>query len=97
MDGTVFAAGDAAGALLGVRMLRDRRLRLLAVSGLLTASPLAVREAQAMLDLPIFGPAELSDPEVVRSVLRRVSVTWRAARRAAPPAIAGALAASTAA
>lgn len=95
VDGTVFAAGDAAGALLGVRMLRD--LRLLAVSGLLTASPLAVREAQAVLDLPVFGPAELSDPEVALSVLRQMSATGQVVRTAASPAIAGAPAGSTAA
>lgn len=74
VDGAVFAAADAVGALLGVHLMRERRLRLLGVSGLITASPLAVREAQQELDLPIYGPAELSDPEVARSILRRVSV-----------------------
>lgn len=74
VDGAVFAAADAVGALLGVHLMRERRLRLLAVSGLITASPLAVREAQQELDLPIYGPAELSDPEVAHSILRRVSI-----------------------
>jgi hypothetical protein len=72
-DGTIFAASDAAGAVAGVHLLRERRIRPLAVSGVLTASPLAVREAQAELDLPIYGQAELADPETARSVLRRLT------------------------
>lgn len=87
VDGTVFAAGDAAGALLGVRLLRERRTRLLAVSGVVTASPLAVLEAQAELDLPVYGPAELAEPEVARSLLRRVSPTGRPVRPAAAAAV----------
>lgn len=87
VDGTVFAAGDAAGALLGVRLLRERRTRLLAVSGVVTASPLAVHEAQTELDLPVYGPAELAEPEVARSLLRRVSPTGRPARPTPAPAV----------
>ncbi|MGQ0776652.1 MAG: DUF1611 domain-containing protein [Pseudonocardiales bacterium] len=82
VDGTVFAAGDAAGAVLGVQLLRKRRMRLLAVSGVLTASPLAVREVQTEIDLPVYGPAELADPRVALRMLRRVSVGERAAPRA---------------
>lgn len=50
-DAVLFAAGDAAGALLGVERVRRAGLPVLAVSGLLTASPLATREAQACLDV----------------------------------------------
>lgn len=82
VGGTVFAAGDAAGALLGVQLLRKWRMRLLAVSGVLTASPLAVREVRAAIDLPVCGRAELADPEVALRMLRRVWV----GEGAVPPA-----------
>jgi len=58
-DGVVFAASDAAGAVQGVEELRAMDLPVLAVSGLLTASPLATREARCALDVPVLGLAEL--------------------------------------
>lgn len=58
-DGIVFAAGDAAGAVHGVACLRELGLPVLAVSGLLTASPLAMREARAALDVPVLDMAQL--------------------------------------
>ncbi|MEO1062825.1 MAG: DUF1611 domain-containing protein [Actinomycetota bacterium] len=58
-DGVVFAAGDAAGAQNGVSVLRSLGLDVLGVSGLLTASPLAVREARAGVDVPVLTLAEL--------------------------------------
>lgn len=64
VDGIVFAAGDAMGALAGVEWLRRRHLPVLAVSGLLTASPLASREAAAT-GLPV-----ISQPELLRGAWR---------------------------
>ncbi len=62
VDGIVFAAGDAMGACNGVKWLRAEGLDVAGVSGLLTASPLARREAQAVLDVPVFDIQDLSDP-----------------------------------
>jgi len=80
-DGVVFAAGDAAGAQNGVSMLRSLDLEVLAVSGLLTASPLATREAQSCLDVPVLALPELwsADHALIdgarcRSLLRRVAM-----------------------
>ena len=70
-DAVLFAAGDAAGALLGVDQVRRAGLPVLAVSGLLTASPLASREAQACLDVPVYDTTDLSDPVLARSILDR--------------------------
>jgi len=53
VDRVVFAAGDAMGALSGVSWLRQRELNVVAVSGAFTAAPLAVREAEPLLDLPV--------------------------------------------
>lgn len=41
------------------------------MSGLLTASPLASREAQACLDVPVYDTTDLSDPVLARSILDR--------------------------
>lgn len=62
VDGIVFAAGDALGALAGVEWLRRRHLPVLAVSGLLTASPLASREAAAT-GLPVISQSRLLQGE----------------------------------
>lgn len=70
-DAVLFAAGDAAGALLGVDRVRRAGLPVVAVSGLLTASPLATREAQACLDVPVYDTTDLSDPVLARSILDR--------------------------
>jgi hypothetical protein len=48
-----FAANDAMGAMAGVEWLRQHRLPVLAVSGALTQSPLAMREAQQATHLPV--------------------------------------------
>lgn len=61
VDGVVFAAGDALGAVGGIKWLRQRQLPVIALSGLLTASPLAMREAAAHVDVPVIALAELLD------------------------------------
>lgn len=60
IDATVFAAGDALGAQAGCSLLSARGLPTLALSGRLTASPLATREARAALDLPVLTVEELA-------------------------------------
>jgi hypothetical protein len=61
VDGVVFAACDALGAVGGIKWLRQRQLPVIALSGLLTASPLAMREAAAHVDVPVSALAELLD------------------------------------
>ncbi|MCI2238667.1 hypothetical protein MO973_44865 [Paenibacillus sp. TRM 82003] len=58
----VFAAGDALGAVAGVEWMRRHALPPLAVSGVLTASPLAVREARVATGVPVWDLAHLTDP-----------------------------------
>ncbi|MDX1606737.1 MAG: hypothetical protein R3202_11130, partial [Candidatus Competibacterales bacterium] len=60
VDVILFAAGDALGALAGVRHLKELDLPVIAVSGLLTASPLAIREAAAALGMPVIGAEEMN-------------------------------------
>ena len=68
IDATVFAASDAAGAYGGVRLLRDRLLRPLAVSGRLARSPHAAVEAETALALPVCSRAELRDGCIAREL-----------------------------
>ncbi len=65
----IFASGDALGAAAGVEWLRARGLPVVAVSGLLTRSPLATREAERATDLPILSAEDLRDPVRVGRVL----------------------------
>jgi len=60
VDGVIFAAGDAMGAVAGVDWLRCRGLPVIAVAGTLTSSPLAMREASAAIDLPVLDLATLA-------------------------------------
>ena len=72
--GMVFAAGDALGAVIGVTRLRELGLPVLAASGILTCSPLAVREAQSILDVPVYSPEDLGDTAIAQSLLDRIGL-----------------------
>lgn len=69
----LFAANDAMGAVAGVQWLHARGLEVGAVSGALTASPLAVREAASALGLPILSKKDLSDPATASQLLADAS------------------------
>lgn len=58
-DQVVLAVGDALGAIAGIEVLDELDVSVRAVSGLVTASPLATREAAAATGLPVLTPAEL--------------------------------------
>lgn len=64
VDAVVFAAGDAMGSAAGVQWLRAQNLPVVAASGLLTASPLAAREAQTATGLPVLDLDALSSATV---------------------------------
>ncbi|MDA0564218.1 DUF1611 domain-containing protein [Streptomonospora sp. S1-112] len=72
--GCVFAAGDAAGALYGTERVRESGLPVLAASGRMTASPLAVRESQQVLDAPVYGIEDLADPAIAGGLASRLSM-----------------------
>jgi hypothetical protein len=60
VDSILFAATDALGAKAGVDHLKQLGLEAAAVSGVLTASPLASREAAQVLEIPVVSSAELA-------------------------------------
>jgi hypothetical protein len=69
VDGVIFAAAEAMGAAAGVEHLRRLGLPVLGVSGKLTMSPLAMREAAAACGVPVFTSDVLLDPEVAPTVV----------------------------
>ncbi len=70
-DGIVFAAADAMGAAFGANWLTERGITPLALSGLVSASPLAASEAEQSTGLPIATLAELRDPVAVAKIVFR--------------------------
>jgi len=63
-DGVIFAANDALGAQAGVSWLAARQLPVIAITGVLTSSPLATREAASATGLPVFNTTSLAKPLV---------------------------------
>jgi hypothetical protein len=68
-DKLIFAASDAMGAVAGVQWLQSKGLNVDAVSGALTASPLAIRETSTALGLPVLSKQGLSDPSFALELL----------------------------
>lgn len=64
VNDVIFAAGDAMGAAAGVEWLRRKGLPVRAVSGVLTASPLAITEAAKATGLPVFNKKMLRDAAI---------------------------------
>lgn len=65
----LFAANDALGASAGVALLNQAGLAPAAVSGVLTASPLAAAEAEAALRVPVVETYELADAATAMRLL----------------------------
>lgn len=69
IDTVVFSASDAMGAAHGVETLQANGFEVVAVSGTLTKSPLAIRETERALGLPVLGLEELKDPRITAPLL----------------------------
>lgn len=59
VSGAVFAAYDSLGAKAGYQEMRELGYSVLAISGQVTRSPLAMREAAAANKCPIYSPFEI--------------------------------------
>ena len=62
LDAVLFAAGDALGAVGGVEVLRRHGIEPFAVSGVVTRSPLATREAREAAGVALVPREALCDP-----------------------------------
>jgi len=71
IDAVIFAAGDAMGACGGADWLHQRNLPVVALSGCVSASPLAAREAQHITGLPVLGLDELSAADITVQLFER--------------------------
>lgn len=71
LSGLVFAARDAMGAQAGVAWLRQAGLPVRAVSGCLTQSPLAMREASEAIDLPCLDATDFHNPRTLSALVAR--------------------------
>ncbi|WP_210506496.1 DUF1611 domain-containing protein [Naasia sp. SYSU D00057] len=69
IDAVIFAAPDAMGAAAGVTHLRNLGHDVLAVSGLLTRSPLATREAKTATGLPVLSLDDLDNGDAMNTLL----------------------------
>ena len=69
LQGVVFAAGDAMGAEAGVAWLEKAGHSVLAVGGLLTRSPLALREARSSINAPVLKASELREPQLLEQII----------------------------
>lgn len=74
LSATLFAAGDAMGACAGVDRLEALGHNVAVASGVFTASPLSIREAQGA-GAPVVATTELGTPEAARSILERARRT----------------------
>jgi len=69
VDGILFAGSDALGVALGIQRLTDLGLPVIGVTGLVTASPLAMREAATATGLPVLDLDALRDPATAGALL----------------------------
>lgn len=70
VDGALFAASDAVGAVAGVERLRGLGFDVRAVTGMFTMAPLALREAAEVMGDLVVESLELSEPSVALRVSR---------------------------
>lgn len=84
LDGILFATPDALGAVGGAKVLADYGLRPFAITGKLTASPLAVTEAIIATGISQVSRQDLCTPSIVMSVVRDVLRTPKSRRPAGP-------------
>lgn len=69
VGGILFTAGDAMGAVAGDTWLRSRNLPLIALGGVLTASPLQRQESSKATGLPVFSRQDLAQAKSAMSIL----------------------------
>lgn len=83
---TIFAANDSLGAVAGSNMLAENGFTVVGIAGLVTASPLPLRETAAASRFPVWAADELSHPLIAAAI---AGPTWpglepKAARDALP-------------
>jgi hypothetical protein len=80
VDGVIFAASDAMGAVAGGRYLLDHGVPLVGISGVFTRSPLGQREAMENSDVPILCAQDLADPHIAAMLFKGSTIDLSAER-----------------
>jgi len=75
VDRIIFSAGDSMGAVSGYQFLQNIDCKVSAISGALTASPLAVREVEKETGCPVYLKTDLSNPEIAQSLINDISAS----------------------
>jgi DNA-binding response OmpR family regulator len=80
VDNVIFAAGDALSAANGAQWLEQLGLNVVAVAGVVTASPLAMRELGTLTSLPILRRSDLKNacwtpPSIRRTIADALKAT----------------------
>ncbi|MEL6319017.1 MAG: DUF1611 domain-containing protein, partial [Pseudomonadota bacterium] len=81
LDGLLYASPDAMGAIAGVRELADLGCAPVRICGLVTNSPLAMREAAAAISIPFATRDALCGAEHANALLNEVSAAPAIASR----------------
>ena len=81
VNGVIYAAGDAFGAVYGAGLLHQWGVHVLAISGVVTRSPLAMREIQDGIDLPTLGVKVLREKAIADFIAYRLQLSGMAARQ----------------
>lgn len=73
VDSVIFSAGDSLAAINGVQVLKKWGIHPLLLSGLLTASPLLIKEVRENSRVPVFTIEELADGQTAFNMLNKPS------------------------
>jgi len=77
IDGVIFSAGDSLAAINGVHILNKWGIYPAAVSGLLTASPLLIKEVQENINLPVLTIEELAHGNKIQNLFLKSRLLQR--------------------
>lgn len=76
-NGLLFAAGEAMGAIAGASWLQERGLSVVAISGVVSASPLASAEVERDTGLRVITKRALESPAISREMLLQEAMPCR--------------------
>jgi hypothetical protein len=83
-DAIIFTAAESLGAVAGIAWLRERGLPVIAISGVLTGSPLSMREALGAAEIPIYPSQSFIRPEMASQILKCAAARAAGTRRPGP-------------
>ena len=73
VGGVLFTALDSMGAMAGVQWLRNRKVEIIGLSGVMTAAPLQCVEARTATGLETFTREDLCEMSIARTLLDRAA------------------------